>query len=63
MRMLLAKSKFPNRIVAAFGRNWKGEQPQYVRKVVRPGPNRIALTILMLTDKGTCEVQSTNNMQ
>ena len=56
MRMLAAKAEFPKRIVAAFGRDWRGKVPQYVRKLVRPGPNRIALTILLLSDKDTCEV-------
>ena len=56
LRMLSAKAEFPRRIVAAFGRDWMGEVPQYVRKAVPAGPSRIALTILLLSDKDTCEV-------
>jgi hypothetical protein len=57
-RMMAVKAKFPLRIVGAFGRDWKGSEPQYIRKAVPPGPCRIALTILMLTDRDTCQVHS-----
>ena len=63
MRMLSAKAESPERIVAAFGRTWTGKVPQYVRKLVRPGPNRIALTILLLSDKDTCEVSQVGQLR
>ena len=55
-RMMDVKAKFPRRIIAAFGRDWEGPEPEYIRKAVQPGPCRIALTILMLTDQDTCKV-------
>ena len=56
-RMMDVKAKFPRRIIAAFGRDWEGPEPEYIRKAVQPGPCRIALTILMLTDQETCKVR------
>ena len=34
LRMMAAKSRFPRRIVAAFGRDWKGLEPQWVSGAV-----------------------------
>lgn len=56
-RMMDVKAKFPRRIIAAFGRDWAGPEPAYIRKAVQPGPCRIALTILMLTDQDACKVR------
>ncbi|KAG1677205.1 hypothetical protein FOA52_013403 [Chlamydomonas sp. UWO 241] len=55
-RMMAAKAASPTRLIGAFGRDWGGGwgDARYVRSPVRPGPVRIVLTVLMLTDTATC---------
>ncbi|GAX78650.1 hypothetical protein CEUSTIGMA_g6088.t1 [Chlamydomonas eustigma] len=55
-RMLMAKQKYPQRIIGVFGRDWPhGPSPQYIRKPVQYGPSRIALTVMLLSDVETCK--------